>query len=129
MYNRRAILELYTVPDNASGRKECSGVITADNRLIRQNLMLTLVDITKKESERLQCGGHCGRPLYQTDFYDSQNLFERLEEMSKRFNGTHSRRSNLYYDDASFRILDRDKLIEYIQQIKSEAVSEPTLSK
>src|SRR3989344_4436121 len=119
--NRTALLTLYTVPEGCPGRAECSGVITADGRLIKQNLELILFHIP---SEKYPFSFFNGRLLYSISFNDEMSLFDRMQEVAKRFHGTHSRRTNGSYDDASFRILDRDKIIEYLRKLYIKPLSQ-----
>jgi len=113
-YNRFALLTLYTVPENSEGREECSGVITADGRLIKQNLELTIINTERGNSPFDLISTQL---LYHISFYDPKSIFDRTNEIAKKFKGTHSRRTNGEYDDASFRILDKDKIIEYLHQL------------
>ncbi|MDO8623653.1 MAG: hypothetical protein Q7R52_05400 [archaeon] len=123
--NRLALVTLYTVPKNCSGREECSGVITADGRLIKQNLELIVVNI-KMKSNPFDLIRGSGQLLYHVSFYDSRSIFDITKEVAEKFEGTHSRRTNVEYDDASFRILDRDRIIEYLHQL---AYAKPTPEK
>ncbi len=124
--NTLALLTLYTVPKDASGRKEASGVITADGRLIRQNLVLTLV--TKGGDAKAFDSVPIGeRLLFHVHFDDSISRWDRLEKMADEYNGTHGRRSMGNYDNASFRIADRDKIVTYLRDLaypKKEATED-----
>ncbi|MEA3414346.1 MAG: hypothetical protein U9Q99_02370 [Nanoarchaeota archaeon] len=116
--NRRAFLTLYTVPEMSPGRLECSGVITADGRLIKQNLQLEIFNTARNISKEILPYLVSDLLLYEVSFYDSKTLFNRLEVMATKFKGTHSRHQNGSHDDASFRILDRDRLIEYLDHLE-----------
>ncbi|MDO8511077.1 MAG: hypothetical protein Q7S55_02835 [Nanoarchaeota archaeon] len=118
--NRTVLLTLYTVPEDCPGRAECSGVITADGRLIKQNLELILFQIP---SERNPFSSFNGQLLYSISFNDEMSLFDRMQEAAEKFHGTHSRRTNGSYDDGSFRILDRDKIIEYLRKLYIKPLS------
>lgn len=118
MNNRTALLSLYTVPEDCPGRAECSGVITSDGRLIRQNLELILFPIPSGENPLSFIQGQL---LYHISFFDEMPVFERMQDAAHRCHGTHSRRTNSLYDDGSFRIIDRDKLVEYLERLKSQS--------
>ncbi len=113
--NRLAFVTLYTVPEDASGRLECSGVITADDRLIRQNLELMVVDTTRRSNPWDLMNNQ--RLLYQVSFYDSTTIFDRVEAAAAEFKGTHSRMTNGEYDSGSFRILDLERIKAYLNQL------------
>ena len=68
-----------------------------------------------------------GNVFYRAEFHDEMELSERVLEIAERFKGTHSRRTNGYNDDASLGILQRDKLIEHIEQI-AQVTQEPSLA-
>ena len=110
MYNRKLTLEAYFAPEGSMGRNEATWVMTKDRILVKQNIILDLWDLERKESVLYL---DMGNIFYSTEFYDDMRLNDRVLEMSKRFNGTHSRNRNFYFDSASFGILQKDELIEY----------------
>ncbi len=129
--NRLAILTLYTVPEECEGRKEASGVITADDRLIRQNLQLTIADITPEVVKitgvtplDLMVRRHI---LYSVNFNDPKSLHDRVQEACVMFDGTHGASTNPLYNDASFRIQDREKLIGYLNGLARLALAKRAL--
>ena len=114
MSNRKATLEVYHVPEGCSGRAESTWTMSDQGILTKQNLILNLIDL-----DSIGQIGHpkLGEAFYRKDFEDSLDLSQRVLEISQRFNGTHSRINNGYYDNASFGILQKDELIEYIEQL------------
>ncbi len=112
MNNRKATLEVYSVPKDAFGRKEASWVLDKKGRLLRkQNIILRLWDLEEKESQTYLKLYHF---FYSREFNDVEKVGERVYEIAKKFNGTHSRNMSSYTDDASFETRQRDELKRYL---------------
>ena len=114
MDNRKITLEAYIVPEGSSGRAEATWAMRKDGTLFKQNIILNLWDLDQDETG--QCS-ELGNVFYRTEFHDNMRLSKRILEIIERFKGTHSKRTEGYYDSASFGILQKHKLIEYIEQI------------
>ena len=114
MHNRKATLEVYFVHEPNEGRKEATWMMEKDGTLVRQNIILSLWDNQRSEtvlySER-------STTFYRINFSDSLALDERVQEIAKRFNGTHSRMTRGYQDNASFGILQKKELMEYLESL------------
>ena len=94
--------------------------MTEYGKLTKQNLVLTIYDLTREEVDNFVRGTFTNPKLfYKAEFQDDSDLFTRVKETARIFDGTHSRRTNDYRDDASFRITDKDKIIEYIERLKA----------
>jgi hypothetical protein len=124
MYNRKITLEAYVVPTDAPGRTEATWAMKEDGTLFKQNLILNLWDLERDETRKYS---ELGNVFYRAEFHDDMRLSERVLEIAEKFKGTHSRRTNGYHDDASFGILQKNKLIEYIEQI-AQVAQEPSLT-
>jgi len=115
MNNRKATLEVYSVPKYAPGRKEASWVLDKKGNLLeRQNIILRIWDLGNKESQTYLKLGHS---FYERDFNDMATVRKRVHEIATKFNGTHSRSTSGYTDDASFETRQRDELKEYLDNL------------
>jgi hypothetical protein len=119
MKNRLGILDLYTVPDGCPGRKEAVEVVKEEGIVVKQNLILTLVDITQSTDYRSR---RFSSPIYGFVFYDLRNIKDRISNMAQELDGTHSRRTNDCYDDASFSIYSADKIVEYLTNVDRQGI-------
>ena len=113
MYDITATLTLYTVPQDAPGRMEASVVDTIDDQPVRQNLFVYLTDRSAEEPF------YHGEVLETIEFRDTMDVHRRTQVMAEEFNGTWSRMSRPDVDNASYRLEDRERLIDYIQNIKT----------
>ena len=115
MTNRLATLEVYSVPKDSPGRKEASWILDKRGHLLKkQNIILRLWDLKKEESQTYLMLDHF---FYSREFNDIAKVGERVHEIAKRFNGTHSRSTSTYTDDASFETRQRDELKEYLDNL------------
>ena len=113
MINRRATLGVYFVPTDAPGRHEATWCMRSNGDLVKQQLMLTIWDTKQTEVKEYSHEN----VFYRCEFQDDISIADRFEEILEEFNGTHSRRTNGYQDDASFGVLERDYLIGYLKKL------------
>ena len=118
-YNRKFSLEIYTFTPTAhvSGRKESNWVMTRDGVLKKQHLILSLWDL---EYDGAESRSERTGTFYTKRVYEDLDIGIRMDEIARRFGGTHSRNTNGYYDDATFGILQRDELVDYLSRFPRE---------
>ncbi|MEK6841750.1 MAG: hypothetical protein AABX91_01200 [Nanoarchaeota archaeon] len=114
MKNRKATLEVYFVPEGMTGRNESTWMMREDGVLVKQNIILSIWDTQKSEANS---SAERGPVFYRVNFFDSLSLEKRVGEMTKKFKGTPSRNTNGYYDTASFEILRKMELTEYLDSL------------
>ena len=114
MNNRKATLEVYTVQKNMSGRKEACWVLDkkTGETLEKQNLILRIWDLENKNAKGLP---NPHNAFYVKEFNDVMKIRERVYKIARMFDGTHSRTSSTYTDDASFETRQRGELIKYLE--------------
>jgi hypothetical protein len=124
-HNRKITLELSTVPQRYPGKLQSNWAMKEDGTLFKQHLTLNLWDLKRDETRMYS---EYGDIFYTLELYDKIPLKERVSIIAKIFDGEHNRKTNGYQDNASFRILQKDDIINYIEKIAQHS-KEPELTK
>jgi hypothetical protein len=115
--NRKLTLELYAFPGRFSGKIQSNWAMKKDGTLFKQHITLNLWDLKRDETKMYSESRDI---FYTLEFYDELPLKERVSNIAKIFDGEHNRKTNGYQDDASFRILQKNDLIDYIEEIAQQ---------
>ncbi len=115
--NRKLTLELYAFPERFPGKLQSNWAMKKDGTLFRQHITLNLWDLKRDETRMYSESGDI---LYTLEFYDRLPLKKRVSNIAKIFHGEHNRKTNGYQDSASFRILQKNDLINYIEGIAQQ---------
>ena len=111
--NRRVTLELGVYDTEDSVGRVVIPFMKKDGTIYDQDLLLSLWDLNSKETEAYS--NDVG-VFYMAEFFDRVNIHKRMEDLADRRQGEHSRRSEFYMDNATFKITQRDNLIHYLEK-------------